>query len=102
MSAAKKKKIETTIKDQVIHIRAVPSDKNLIEQAADYLGLSISSFMLQNSIKAARKELISIESENLSKQDAAIFLTALSKPKPANAALKSAFKSYLKHISKNS
>lgn len=93
MSAAKKKKIDTS-KDDVIHIRSTPSDKSLIEKAADSVGLTISSFILQNSIKAARRELAEIEKTSLSKRDAELFLSALTKPPAANAALKSAFKEY--------
>lgn len=52
MSASKKKKIDTA-KAEVIHIRTAPYDKSLNEKAADSVGLTISSFMLQNSIKAA-------------------------------------------------
>lgn len=93
MSAAKKKKIDTS-KDDVIHIRSTPSDKSLIEKAADAVGLTISSFILQNSIKAARRELAEIEKASLSKRDAELFLSALTNAPVANSALKSAFKEY--------
>jgi uncharacterized protein (DUF1778 family) len=97
MSAAKKKKIA---KDDVIHIRTAPYDKSLIEKAADSVGLTISSFMLQNAIKAARRELSEIERTSLSRRDAEIFVSALKSPPAPNAALKSAFKDYAKQSRK--
>lgn len=93
MSTAKKKKFESS-KDDVIHIRSTPSDKSLIEKASEAVGLSISSFMLQNSIKAARRELIEIERISLTKRDAELFFSALTNPKNPNTALKAAFKDY--------
>ena len=99
MSTARKKKNDTH-KDEVIHIRTAPSDKTLIEQAADALGLTISSFMLQNSIKAARRELAEIEVALFSKKDANLFFSALMNPPRPNAALKAAFKSYEKNTGK--
>ncbi len=96
MSTARKKKVETS-KDDVIHIRSTPSDKSLIEKAADAVGLTISSFMLQNSIKAARRELAEVEKISLSKRDAELFLSALVNPPNSNAALKAAFKDYDKN-----
>lgn len=95
MSTARKKKNESS-KDDVIHIRSTPSDKTLIEKAADAVGLSISSFMLQNSIKAARRELAEVEKISLSRKDAEIFLNALINPPSPNEALRAAFKSYEK------
>lgn len=93
MSTARKKKNETS-KDEVIHIRSTPSDKSLIEKAADAVGLTISSFMLQNSIKAARRELAEVEKMSFSKRDAELFFSALVNPPVPNTALKSAFKAY--------
>lgn len=98
MSAAKKK--TDTAKGEVIHIRTAPYDKSLIEKAADSVGLTISSFMLQNSIKAARRELSEIERTSLSKRDAEIFFSALKTSPAPNAALKAAFKDYAKQSRK--
>lgn len=93
MSTARKKKNDT-LKHEVIHIRSTPSDKSLIEEAADAVGLTISSFMLQNSIKAARRELAEVEKASLSNLDAERFFSALINPPAPNAALKSAFREY--------
>jgi len=95
MPVAKKKK-SNSMKGGVIHIRTAPSDKSLIEKAADQLGLTVSSFMLQNAIKAARRELAEIERCSLSGRDASIFLAAISAAPAPNAALRSAFKDYSK------
>jgi len=99
MSAVKKKKVDTT-KGEVIHIRTAPYDKSLIEKAADSLGLTISSFMLQNSIKAARRELSELEKSSLSKKDAQTFFAALQSPSAPNAALRAAFVDYNKRSRK--
>lgn len=99
MSTARKKKIISS-KDDVIHIRSTPSDKTLIEKAADSVGLTISSFMLLNSIKAARRELAEVEKVSLTKTDAELFFTALTNPQAPNAALKTAFKDYEKRTRK--
>ena len=81
-------------------IRTAPQDKNLIEKAADHLGLTISSFMLQNSIRAARKELAEIERTSLTERDAHVFFSALTNPPAANESLKKAFKDYEKQSRK--
>lgn len=99
MSTARKKKNESS-KDDVIHIRSTTSDKMLIEKAADAVGLTISSFMLQNSIKAARRELAEVEKISLTKRDAELFLSALTNPQAPNAPLKAAFKDYEKQTRK--
>jgi uncharacterized protein (DUF1778 family) len=93
MSPAKKKKTDST-KGDVIHIRTAPSDKSLIERAAENLGLSVSSFILQYALKAARRELAEVERISLSEADARIFFSALESPPAPNAALQSAFRDY--------
>jgi len=98
MSAARKKKFESSNKDEVIHIRTAPTDKSIIEKAADSLGLTVSSFMLQNALKAARHELADIKRISLSKKEALAFANAILSPPGPNAALKSAFKTYEKHL----
>lgn len=100
MGAPKLKKKTDAAKEGVIHIRTAPSDKSLIEKAADALGLTVSAFMLQNALKAARKELLEIEKTVLSKADANLFFATLANPPKANAALKSAFADYNKRTRK--
>ncbi len=81
-------------------IRTAPQDKVLIEKAADHLGLTISSFMLQNSLRAARKELSEVERTSLTQRDAEVFFSALTNPPAPNEALKKAFKDYEKQSRK--
>ncbi len=96
MPKVKNKKREI-FKGDVIHIRVAEGDKSLIEKAADSGGLTISSFMLQHSLKAARRELSEVLRTTLSKRDAETFFSALRSKLPPNEALKAAFKSYGKH-----
>lgn len=100
MTAARKKKPVSTLKESTVMIRTAPQDKSLIEKAADQLGLTISSFMLQNSIRAARKELAEVERTSLTDRDALSFFSALTNPPAPNAALKKAFKDYEKQSRK--
>jgi len=100
MGAPKLKKKADTTKEGIIHIRTASSDKSLIEKAADTLGLTVSAFILQNALKAARKELSEIEKTVLSKTDADLFFTKLINPSKANSALKSAFIDYNKRVRK--
>ncbi|MCB0412092.1 MAG: DUF1778 domain-containing protein [Bdellovibrionales bacterium] len=95
MTAARKKKnLSSPLKETKVMIRTAPQDKILIEKAADHLGLTISSFMLQNSIRAARRELAEVERTGLTERDAHIFFSALTNPPRVNEALKKAFKDY--------
>jgi uncharacterized protein (DUF1778 family) len=71
-----------------------------IEKAANSVGLTVSSFMLQYSIKAARRELAEVEKISPSKKDAERFFSALMNPPVPNAALKGAFKDYEKQARK--
>lgn len=100
MSVARKKKMLSPLKETKVMIRTAHQDKRLIEKAADHLGLTVSSFMLQNSIRAARKELAEVERTSLTERDAYIFFSALTNPPRPNEALKKAFKDYEKKSKK--
>lgn len=100
MSAAKKKKIDNPTKDGMFTIRTAPQDKELIEKAAEHAGISISSFMLQYALRAARKELAEIEKTTLSERDARAFFETMTNPPVANQSLKKAFKDYSKQVRK--
>lgn len=100
MSVARKKKMLSPLKETKVMIRTAPQDKQLIEKAADHLGLTISSFMLQNSIRAARRELSEVERTSLTERDAYAFFSALTNPPRPNEALKKAFKDYAKQSKK--
>ena len=87
MSTARKKKDN-------IHIRVEPEQKEVINKAATLLGLDLSSFVLQNSLKAAREELAEVEALTISKEDSETFLEALMNPPAPNENLKAAYKKY--------
>lgn len=87
MSATRKKKDN-------IHIRVEPEQKEVISKAAELLGLDMSAFVLQNSLKAARAELLESERLSLSRSDANLFLDIITNPPVANESLKGAYKTY--------
>lgn len=96
--AKKKEKMETRLKEDKLHIRVNQKDKNLIEKAADFLGLNASAFVLENALKAARRELAAVDTISLTNEDAEIFLRLLTNPPVANKAMKDAFVDYSKRI----
>ena len=87
-------------KDETLHIRVVQEDKSLIEEAAKFQGLSSSSFMLQNTLEAARRTLAEANRISLSTRDAELFLQALDAPSTANPALEKAFAIHAKRVRK--
>jgi uncharacterized protein (DUF1778 family) len=94
MGARAKKKESTNLKEEKLHIRVNQKDKNLIEKAADFLGLNASAFVLENALKAARRELASVETLSLSRKDAEVFLRLLTDPPTSNKEMKDAFTDY--------
>ena len=92
--AKKKQKATTHLKEDKFHIRVNQKDKNLIEKAADFLGLNASAFVLENALKAARRELASVETVSLTQEDAEVFLRLLTDPPAPNKAMKDAFTEY--------
>ena len=92
--AKKREKVSTHLKEDKLHIRVNQKDKSLIEKAADFLGLNASAFVLENALKAARRELASVETVALSRADAEAFLRLLSDPPAPNKAMKNAFADY--------
>jgi uncharacterized protein (DUF1778 family) len=95
MAVAKKR-----TKDELINLRTNPEQKSIIQKAADLLGVSTASFILEHSLKAARRELAGVEELRLAKRDAEIFLSALENPPKANAALKKAFQEHERRVNK--
>ena len=91
---ARAKKKESVLKEDKLHIRVNQKDKNLIERAAEFLGLNASAFVLENALKAARRELASIDTISLSRKDAENFLRLLTDPPSPNEEMKSAFAEY--------
>jgi len=97
MSTAKKRKA-SSLKDDTIHIRANPRDKELIQKAADTLGLNVSSFILEHALRAARKELATVDAISLGSRDAERFFSLLMNPPSPNAALTKAMSEHKKRV----
>ncbi len=91
---ARAKKKETHLKEDKFHIRVSEKDKRLIEKAAEFAGLNASAFMLENALKAARRELASVETLSLTRADSELFLNLLANPPVPNQAMKDAFAEY--------
>jgi len=79
-------------------IQVKQKDKHLIEEAADFVGLSASAFVLENALRAARKELASVETISLANKDAETFLNLITNPPPPNEMMKNAFGKYTVRI----
>jgi len=88
------------IKDETLQLRLSSNQKELIERAAALTGLSISSFMLSHSIKAAEHEVVTRERISLSKRDWDLFMEAIENPPSPNAALKRAAQTFHKKYSR--
>lgn len=97
MSTAKKKKA-AFLKDDTIHIRANPRDKELIQKAADTLGLNVSSFVLEHALRAARKELAAVDAISLGARDAERFFSLLMNPPAPNAVLTKAMNEHKRRV----
>lgn len=77
-----------------IHIRVKTEQKKEIKKAADLLGIDLSAFVLQNTLKAARAELAKFEHLALTRADADLFLGAITNPPASNKNLKAAYQKY--------
>ena len=81
-------------KNENLHIRVTPEQKDILMRAASLLGIDTSAFILQNSLREARKELQSIDKITLSDEDTALFLDALVNPPAINNKLRDAYRFY--------
>lgn len=63
-----------------INLRTTPGIKQVIGQAAEMLGATVSAFMLQNAYDAAKRVLAEQQILTLSNRDRDAFLEALNKP----------------------
>ncbi len=88
MSQAARKKADR------IDLRVDDSAKELIERAASIAGMSVSSFTLFNTLRAAREEIATYERLSLSNRDRDLFLATVANPPKANEALRSAMSQY--------
>jgi uncharacterized protein (DUF1778 family) len=92
MSTARKK-------IDMLNMRVEPTQKRLLEKAAEISGQSVTSFVLEHAVQAAHRELDEIQKYSLSIKDAQAFMAALENPPVANASLKKAFSDYGKKYS---
>ena len=71
-----------------INVRSTIDAKNVIEQAADLLGLSVSSFMIQSSFERAKELLKSNYELKVNNADRDMLMNILENPRPANDEMK--------------
>ncbi|MEA5599373.1 DUF1778 domain-containing protein [Rivularia sp. UHCC 0363] len=84
----------TKAKKSRLDLRIDQDQKELLERAASLRGLSLSSYLLSNSIEAATKDIESHEKLVLSDNDRDLFLSLMENPPEPNQALKSAMKRF--------
>lgn len=77
----------SSTKERRIDLRIQPEAKEIIQKAADLMGMSVSSFLVFTGLKAARAELSGQNETKLSDRDRDLFLRALDSPPAPNAAL---------------
>lgn len=71
-----------------INVRSTVEAKNVIEQAANLLGLSVSSFMIQSSFERAKELLKSNHELKVNNADRDMLMNLLENPRPANDEMK--------------
>ena len=71
-----------------INVRSTADAKIVIEQAANLLGLSVSSFMLQSSFERAKDLLKSNHELKVNNADRDMLMNLLENPRPANDEMK--------------
>tara|TARA_B100000809_G_C14669190_1_gene362568 strand:- start:101 stop:358 length:258 start_codon:yes stop_codon:yes gene_type:complete len=77
-----------------LDVRLAADHKNLIEQAADLLGQSVSAFTVSTLVREAEEVVERFGALQLSKRDRDAFLNALDNPPKPNARLKRAAKAH--------
>lgn len=78
----------TNLATERINVRATADAKNVIEQAANLLGLSVSSFMMQSSFERAQDLLKSNHELKINNADRDMLMNLLENPRPANDEMK--------------
>lgn len=71
-----------------INVRSTVDAKNVIEEAANLLGLSVSSFMIQSSFERAKELLKSNHELKVNNADRDMLMNMLENPRPANDKMK--------------
>jgi uncharacterized protein (DUF1778 family) len=78
---------DTQSREQRIEIRIRPQDKKKLEKAASSFGLSLSAFMLFNSLKAAQEGISNQGRISLTGNEWSAFMKAMEHPPRPNKAL---------------
>ena len=78
----------TNLATERINVRSTVDAKNVIEQAANLLGLSVSSFMIQSSFERAKELLKSNHELKVNNVDRDMLMNLLENPRPANDEMK--------------
>lgn len=81
-------------KDSRIDVRVRPEQKEILERAASIKGVSLSAYLLSNSLEKARTEIEQYEKLVLSDRDRDLFITLMSEPPEPNLALTEAMAQY--------
>jgi len=83
-----------------LDLRLDPDRKNLIEQAANLLGQSVSAFTVSSAVRQASEVVERFGMLSLTDRDRDAFLAALDNPPKPNARLKKAFRAHGKTVRK--
>ena len=78
----------TNLATERINVRSTVDAKNVIEQAANLLGLSVSSFMIQSSFERAKELLKSNHELKVNNADRDMLMNLFENPRPANDEMK--------------
>jgi uncharacterized protein (DUF1778 family) len=81
-----------------LDVRMPEDSKKLIEQAAGFLGLTVSAFTVATLVREAEEVVERFGSLRLSDRDRDAFLTALDNPPVPNANLRDAAKRHAKEV----
>jgi uncharacterized protein (DUF1778 family) len=82
------------LKRQRIEARVRPDDKVFIEEAARYLGMSVTDFVTSSAREHAEQVIARRDLIVLSRRDQVAFISALMNPPAPNEALKAAVTAY--------
>ncbi|MFO8034016.1 MAG: DUF1778 domain-containing protein [Candidatus Bipolaricaulota bacterium] len=82
------------VKGERIELHASPDEKALVKRAAALTHRSISEFVINSAVKAARRAVEEHEELALSRQDSEAFVQALLSPPKSNEGLSTAAQRY--------
>lgn len=86
------------VRSKRLEIRTTPEQKRLFERAATIRGTSVTDFVVNRLLEAAREIIQESESMRLRDEDRKVFFNALLKPPAPNAYAKAAVARYKKRV----